>query len=507
MKRISLFGFLIAGLFMSMTNQSCTNLDEEIYSEVLAEDFFQSDEEFISALGSAYTSLYGYMDGRFLSVQEVASDAVAVPTRGQDWDDGGHWRRLHQHLYTADDPEAGNAWNFCYSGINACNRLLFQFEASDNPNAATFTSELKVLRALYYFWLLDVFGNVPIVERFDVPADFTPSTSTRAEVYAFIESEVVDNADALTKSVDGSVYARVHYYVAQALLAKLYLNAEVYSGSPQHDKALTAVNEIVNSGIYDLEGNYFDNFKTENSGSRENIFVIPYDQVFAGGFNIVARTLHYGSQATYNLTFQPWNGFCTVQEFYSSFDSLTDSRAEMFIVGPQYAADGVTRIEDSGAEADDFDGAPLNFTPEINELGNNTFRQAGARIGKYEFALGATNNLSNDFPIYRYGDMLLMKAEILWRQNPSSTEALDLVNEVRARAGAPAFAALDADNLLAERGREMAFETHRRTDLIRFGKYNEAWWAKDASDPTKNIFPIPRGQLDANKNLTQNPGY
>ncbi|MEL7427518.1 MAG: RagB/SusD family nutrient uptake outer membrane protein, partial [Bacteroidota bacterium] len=342
MKRLSLFGFLIAGLFMSLTNQSCTNLDEEIFSEVLAEDFFQSDEEFISALGSAYTSLYGYADGRLLSVQEVASDAVAVPTRGQDWDDGGHWRRLHQHLYTPDDPEANNAWGFCYGGINACNRLIFQFEQSGNTDAAGFISELKVLRAMYYFWLLDVFGNVPIVDRFDVPADFAPPTTPRADVYAFIESEVLDNIDNLTQTVDGSVYARVHYYVAQALLAKLYINAEVYTGTPQWDKALVAVNEIVNSGIYDLEDNYFDNFKTENDASRENIFVIPYDQVFAGGFNIVARTLHYGSQATFNLTFQPWNGFCTVQEFYNSFDSLTDRRADMFIVGPQFAADGVT---------------------------------------------------------------------------------------------------------------------------------------------------------------------
>ncbi|MEL7340658.1 MAG: RagB/SusD family nutrient uptake outer membrane protein, partial [Bacteroidota bacterium] len=154
-----------------------------------------------------------------------------------------------------------------------------------------------------------------------------------------------------------------------------------------------------------------------------------------------------------------------------------------------------------------FDGPPLTFTPSINELGPNARRQAGARIGKYEFALGATNNLSNDFPVYRYGDILLMKAEILWRQNNGSAEALDLVNEIRARAGAPAFASLDADNLLAERGREMAFETHRRTDLIRFDKYNDPWWEKDASDETKNIFPIPRGQIDANKNLTQNPGY
>ena len=437
-------------------------------------------------------------------LQEVASDAVVVPTRGQDWDDGGHWRRLHQHQYTPDDPLVGGGWGFCYGGINTCNRLIFTFNELNAAGSDVFIAELQVLRALFYYWLLDLYGNVPIVDQFDVPADFAPPTSSRQDVYNFIESEITSNLDKLSKAVDASTYGRINYYVAQAILAKLYLNAEVYTGTAQWSKAQSAIDEVIESGFYSLAANYFDNFKEDNGGSPENIYVIPYDQVFAQGFNLVMRTLHYGSQATYNLTAQPWNGYCTVQEFYNSFDN-EDVRKNMFIVGPQFASDG-SRIDDSGAEANDPDGTPLTFTPEINELGPNALRQAGARIGKYEFASGATENLSNDYPIFRYGDILLMKAEVEWRLG-NAGDALMYANMIRARAGMSDFTDLTPDDLLAERGREVAFEAYRRQDLIRFGKYNEAWWEKPASDANKNIFPVPRGQLDANKNLVQNPGY
>jgi hypothetical protein len=136
-----------------------------------------------------------------------------------------------------------------------------------------------------------------------------------------------------------------------------------------------------------------------------------------------------------------------------------------------------------------------------------SLRQAGARVGKFEFALGATPDLSNDFPIYRYSDVLLMRAEALWRISAASAEALTLVNQVRARAGVNALASLTADALLAERGREMFAEGFRRSDLIRFGKYNQAWWEKPVSAATKNIFPIPQPQILVNPSLVQNPGY
>ncbi|MCB0847262.1 MAG: RagB/SusD family nutrient uptake outer membrane protein, partial [Bacteroidetes bacterium] len=258
-------------------------------------------------------------------------------------------------------------------------------------------------------------------------------------------------------------------------------------------------------GYFNLATDYFENFNRTNALSPEMILAIPYDEIKAQGFNIHMMTLHYASQATYNLQAQPWNGFCSLQEFYESFDSA-DARKNSFIVGPQYAKDG-TRLEDPGADNQDPDGPPITFTPEINSIGLNTYRQAGARIGKYEVYEGAGQDLDNDFPIFRYGEILLDKAEALWRLDPANSEALMLVNLFRKRANVPEFTQLNAENLLAERGRELAFETKRRTDLIRFGKYGDPWDFKDASDPCKTLFPIPQSQLEAGSNLKQNPCY
>lgn len=522
MKKFSFLGkaFLV-GLLVITASQSCTNLDEELFSEVTPDEFFQTDEEFISSLGAAYASLYGYMGCcNYFANQEVTSDAMVVPTRGQDWFDGGVWQRLHLHTYNSEDDRVREPWNFLFGGVNTCNRLIFQFEQSGNEVGIAFISEIRALRAMMYYFLLDLYGNVPIVDKFDVPDGFAPPNNTRAEVYEFIETEITTVLDVLSKSVDASTYGRMNFYAAQAVLAKLYLNAEVYTGTAQWQKAADAALAIMDSREFSLTSDYFENFNTNNEGSSEFIFAIPYDQVFATGFNIHQMTLHYGSQASYDLQAQPWNGFCTVQEFYDSYED-TDLRKGQpntdagpstvrgnFLVGPQFASDGVTRIEDSGAEDADPDGPGLNFQAEINELGPNTLRQAGARVGKYEFANGATPDLSNDFPMFRYADILLVRAEALWRMDSGDMEALMLVNMIRQRAGVDAFTELTAENLLAERGREMFAEAWRRSDQIRFGTYNDAWWGKDA-DPSDhvNLFPIPKEQLDANTNLMQNPGY
>ena len=506
MNKIKIIGrFLVVTILLSVTsslNQSCTSLEEELFSQVTTDDFFQDDNQFISALGSGYTSLYGFM-GDFYAAQEVSTDEVIVPQRGQDWFDGGHWIRLHRQEYKSDDPIPNGTWNFLFGGVNTCNRLIFTFEELNAPGSEAFIAELRALRALFYFWLLDTYGNVPIVDQFDVPADYAPATSDRKDVYDFVEKELNESLPLLSDAADLSTYGRMNQWVARVLLAKLYLNAQVYTGTAQWQKALDQCNEVINSGNYSLTPNYFDNFKTDNGSSPETIFAIPYDQVFAQGNNLVMRTLHYSSQATYNLTAQPWNGYCSIQEFYNSFDD-TDVRKASFLVGPQYSSAG-TPISDPGYETNDPDGPEVNFTPEINQHFPNTLRQAGARIGKFEFALGATDNLSNDMPIFRYADVLLMKAECEWRL--STGDPLALVNEIRSRAEVPALGVLTPEDLIAERGRELCFEAQRRSDLIRFGKYNDEWDFKPITDPHVNIFPIPKNQLDANPNLKQNTGY
>ena len=498
----------------------CTDLDEEIFSQVTADNFFQTEDELISALGAAYTSLYGYMGTTSLyAAQEVSSDEMVVPTRGPDWGDGGHWVRLHQHLWTAEDPTTTNTWNFLFGGVNACNRLIFQFTELQNPLTDPFISELQALRAVYYLWLMDLYGNVPL------STDFTetdpPATSSRQEIYNFVESELTAALPSVSPNVDGTTYGRVNQMVVQMALAKLYLNAEVYTGTPQWQKCADACNAIINSGNFNLEPNYFTNFDLDNSGSSEFILAIPYDAVFAGGFNIVMQSLSYISQQTYNLAAQPWNGWCSLEEFYNSYEDGDIRKGQEsteegpytgrgnFLVGPQWDISGKVRLEDAGTTASgiDPDGPPFTYRAFINEIAPEAWRESGARVSKFEFEVGGQPDMSNDFPIFRYADVLLMRAEALWRMDAGSSEALDLVNQIRARAGVDAFTELTAENLLAERGREMFVECHRRSDQIRFGVFNDAWWEKPANEEFKQLFPIPKPQLDANPNLQQNPGY
>ncbi len=504
---------------------SCSDLEPEFNDVITESTYFQNEDAFISALGSAYTNLYGIAGhGGLYSLQEVSSDEAAVTHKGPDWEDGGQWLRTHRHDFFDGEGVFNNTWTFAYGGINTCNRLIATFENVDNPNSAAFIAELKVLRAYYYLVLLDVFGNVPIIESFDVPEGFLPETRPRAEVYAFIDTELTANVPLLSTSVDASTYGRVNFYVGQALMASLYLNAESYIGSAQYGKAVAACNEIINSGNFSLESNYFANFSPDNSGSSETVWAIPYDEVNAGGHVLVQMTLHYQSQFTFNTTAQPWNGYTSLADFYNSFED-TDVRKTgggrgygVMLEGPQYDASGNILIdgadtwypdnvlEDGSLSGEDAARAVV-FSPEINELAPGAWRDGGVRLSKYEYEAGTTPNMNNDFILFRYGEVLLNKAEALWRMNSGDAEALDLVNMVRARAGVDAFGSLDADNLLAERGREMCFEAKRRTDLIRFDRWGDAWWEKPASEDFKKLMPIPATQIAVNSNLQQNPGY
>jgi starch-binding outer membrane protein, SusD/RagB family len=523
---------------------SCTKLEEKelLYDTVISDNFYKTDAELASAVGAAYSPLFGFGgNNHMIPLNEVTTDEMVVPQRGADWGDGGHWVRLQTHTYNKTDPTPNNGWNFCYSGISSCNKLLIILEKSTSVNAPAYISELKALRAIYYYWLLDMFGNVPIVTDFSNTTP--PAKSTRTQVYTFVEKELNDNLSALPIAGpgDGPLYGRVTRYVVQAALAKLYLNAQVYGGGVQWDKCIAACDAIINSGKYALAPNYIDNFVRNNTGAPEFIWAVPYDAVKAGGFNMPMMTLSYLNQATYNINAQPWNGFATIQEFYQSYTDpvqnpgpqgtvtgvdpagtpttgTLDKRLTNFIVGPQFSSSGA-RLADGGADATDPDGTPLTFTPYINQLQPNAWRQAGARIGKWQFYNGMTSSLDNDWAIFRYADILLTKAEAIARKNNNWNDPITfaIVNQIRTQhGGVTPYPVITADLFLAERAREMFAETFRRQDMIRFGKYNLAWRFHPA-DPVDNIgpnginhlniFPIPETQLNANQNLTQNPGY
>jgi hypothetical protein len=548
---IKKFSVFVIGLMFVST--ACTNLDEELYSEVTADNFFQSDEEFIAALGQAYSSMSGLGNhSNIWSCSEISSDELVITTKGGHWFDGGILIQLHKHEFVPDNGFFNNAWNTIYGGINTANRLIYQFEQlrdAGNDDANAFIAELRAVRALWYYWALDAFGNVPLSTDFTdetPPANEADFNAGVLKIYNFIESELNDIIPLLDPNSNPSTYGRMNQAAAYALRSKLYLNAERYTGTPKWTEAAADANKVISGdvGSFSLMTLYSDNFAVENQGSTENIFVIPYDKVFAGGFNWNSMTLHYSSQNTFNFTFQPWNGYSVVEEFYNSYidadknpgpqgpvwtgladfdpnDDRTpngvgtlDSRLSNFLVGPQFNADG-TPTEDPAFESEtsaapDPDGTRLNFTPAINEINPNGWRQGGARIGKYEYEVGGTENMSNDFVIFRLADIMLTRAEALWRLDNGNAEALSLVNEVRARAGVDAFSALDADKLFDERGREMFAEMTRRQDLIRFKKWGNAWWEKEAyvQDGSPFLwFPIPQVVIDASAAVKQNPGY
>lgn len=528
--------YLLFSLVLSLLIISCTDLDETdlLYDTVTGDQFYQTDLEVLSAVGAAYSNLYGSFggSGNIYPMQEVTTDEMIVPTRGGDWGDGGHWVRLHRHTYTPQDPTPNDTWNFLYAGVNSCNRVIALLEPVGTEGSEAFINELRAFRAIYYYWLLDLYGNVPI--SIDFADTDPPANSSRQEVYQLIEEELLATLPSLQKTgpTDEATYGRVNYYTALAALSKLYLNAEVYTGTPQWQKAIDAADEIINSGMYALMPDYRSNFIRDNKGSTEFIWVIPYDEIQATGFVMPHMTLHMENQKTYNMSAQPWNGFASMQEFYQSYidpaqnpgpqgeviglgpegDLTTgtlDERLVNFIVGPQFANGEL--ILDAGAEQTDPNGAPLVFTPYINSLEPNAWRQAGARIGKFEIYSGNNGNLSNDFPIFRYADILLTRAEAVARMNGNWNDpyTLSIVNQIRTEhGGVEPFNELDADKFLAERGREMFAEAVRRQDLIRFDKYNDEWQFHPA-DPSDhvNIFPIPEAQINANQNLQQNPGY
>ena len=303
---------------------------------------------------------------------------------------------------------------------------------------------------------------------------------------------------------------------ARVLLMKAYLNKGTFANrqSPTFDAAdmaqvISNADAIINSGKYSLDNNYFENFAPNNDVvSSENIWTgLNVGGVSSG--NVPSRwfaTLHYNQNPS------GWNGFTTLSEFYDSFEE-NDIRRGMdypgmtdvggvkagFLIGQQY--------DQNGTPLKDRKDNPLAFTREVNpiETGSN-LEVTGIRVIKYPIDYAGGDNANNDYVFFRYADVLLMKAEALMRTG-NSGGALDIVNNLRSVRNASALGSLGPDELIAERGRELYWEGWRRQDLIRFGKFLEAWGDKPASGPERLLFPIPSAALSVNPNLEQNPGY
>ncbi len=505
---IKTFTVVLVGMTLS-----CTDLEPKLYSQLTPGTKFTSNDATLGGILQNYTNLDRYMNDGIWPCQELSAETSVAAAKFGPWDDGGVWARLHRHTWESTFFVFNNAWDMGFKGVAGTNRTIDELTVLNGDVAQI--AEMRALRAVFYWLMIDLFGDVPLETSF-LAGTPNPVRVARAQIYDFIVTELnqLISTNALSKQNGGPMYGRMNHWSALALLTKVYLNAVTYTGTARWTEAAATAQIIINEGPFELEPDYFTNFVAENRGSRENIFVIPYDKFDANGvnFNMHMRTLHPLNRLTYNFTDGPWNGFTAMEEFYHTFDN-SDKRKDMFIVGQQYDASGNPLNDPNGAtEVDskgnmDPDGAPLIFTPEINELTPKAFSQSGARIGKYMWESGISISSQNDFPIFRFGDILLMRAEALWRLNSGNAESVELIRQIRERAGLGILTPLTEDALYDEIQRELAFEAHSRPTMLRFGRFNNAWWEKDASSPQKNVFPIPSGVLNANPNLVQNPGY
>lgn len=524
--------FVLSGLFL--TYSCSTDLEEVLRGEITSDINIEGlgaggGGGAGDALGGAFSQLQwsGTANhGNYYSLQGITSDELLIAAKGGDWYDGGILIDLHDHTWTPTNGFLNNTWNGTYGGINACNEGLAT-DLDKNQKA-----QLRVLRALFYYRLLDLYGRVKIVTT---PGTDAPQ-STRQELFNFVEAELLATLgiSAISATIDLSnsdlgletnAY-RVNRYAAMGLLSKLYLNAEVYTGTAKYTEAAQAAGYVIDSGIYQLCGvgckvpnlgrrpavtsdpvnleGYAAVFAPNNEGNPEHIWSVLYDEVTNGGMNFAMMGLHYSSQFTWNFDSQPWNGYATLEEFYNSYESGDLRKANNFIVGPQLDFGG-SAILDYASD----DGNPiLNYTPKINELAPNSYREAGARPGKFSFKQFGRGDMDNDYPLVRLGELYLIRAEGLARAASDWSLALTDTNMIRARAGVSAMSSVTADQFLAERGREMFQEATRRQDLIRFDKWGSTWWEKPTSDAYRKVFPIPFDAIQASGgSLTQNSGY
>jgi len=538
--------YLVITVFVSIiTITSCTKLKDTPYTAIISTEFNPTKDDLAALVGA------GYSQWRFILLdwnglwraQEITSDQIVIPKRPWGWFDDGVYQRLHKHTWTTDDDVIKNAWGRTYKGITNCNRIIYQIESGLIPvtegKEATL-AELKVLRASYYAILCDFFGNVPIVTQFDLPLGFLPKQNTRAEVYNFIVKELTDNIPLLSPNNNLATYGKFNKWAGFTLLAKMYLNAGVYTGTPKWQECIAACDSVINSKAgYILEPAQKNAFVTENQNSKEIIFALPMDEDYTNNWNAFdhhMQTLQQENQATYNLKNTPWGGMCAIPQFINTFDQSDARYVNNWIKGQQYTSAGQMLYVAQG----DFKGAPLSFVNELPGLEKGESVH-GFRLNKFEIKMGSTNRLSNDYPIYRYADILMMKAECLLRTGQPDAAAA-IVTQVRQRnfpsdpskatvTGAQlqqgstyAYGLKDAVNnlftneggadiqygrFLDELGWEFEQEGHRRTDMIRFGAFTKKSWLSHTAtnNPNLILFPIPRTEIQKNNNLVQNPGY
>ena len=491
----------LLGIFATLPFFSCTDdVEEKVYDKYQADEFYATPEGADVALAAVYANVAGNWEGKgyagadngWYDLNCMASDEQVIPHRNT-----GDWQldfaRLYLHQWLPSDLIVNNTWNWLYQSVFSANLAVEQLENAGAAQAKI--SEAKVLRAFFYYLLMDDYGNIPFYTENNITVAELPQVS-RKVVYDFIVSELTENVPNLSTTKGGEYYGRFNKWAGYALLAKVYLNAEVYSGNPQWQKCIDAI-EALESGGFSLHPGAA-NEASPNGYQYYELFGdrLPEDETILAMFataNVVSRNIYTlrslsGPHAMELFGVSGWNGTIVPENFYNTYDD-NDIRKVQFLVGEQPG--GIT------------------YTAQVSSLDNpGADAFAGVRNIKFYPATPLDGGgASNDFPIFRYADFMLMKAECLVRLgNPSG--AKPLVDAIRERAGLTALSTDPSlEDIYNERGFELNWEGHRRQDMIRFGTFLKANDFRGQSEEYKELFPIPTSALDANTNLKQNPGY
>ena len=545
-------------LFLLLAALSMTSCLDEHPKDQLDEDaiYGSASDIYINAVASLYNYIGGANESEGIQgtcrgiydYNTLTTDEAMIPIRGGDWYDGGLWNAMYQHRWTADDQSLYDTWKYIYKVIVLANKSLDIISSKSVLLSAAqqqeYRAEVRAIRAMFYYYAMDMFGRVPLVLSTDEQrySSLFQGQTDRSSVFHFVFQELQQVLPSLPdqhSNKEGNYYGRITQPVVNFLLAKLALNAEIYmyddwtrgyanrpKGSDIHfsvpaadasshggDKELNAwetciyyCDKLAEEG-YVLESDDAFNFSTHNETSKENVFTIPMDKnIYTNQFHYLFRSYHYTHGGA--LGWGSENGTCATistmkANHYGEADE--DARCKMNFVAGVVKVDGHELLMDNGK--------PLEYQPfEVAQnLTNSKFiKTAGARMAKYE--VDRTSYMdgklqSNDIVLFRYADALLMKAEAKVRNGENGDEEL---NRIRARVGMP-YRKATLDNILEERLLELVWEGWRRQDLIRFGKFAGAYDLRTPlqgeSSGYTTVFPIPQKCIDLNSELVQNKGY
>ena len=570
--------YIIGSMLLSSILLASCSLDETPRSKFSEEEAFSTPKlVYVNTVANVYSSigngLYGSDGGSVHTFQEFSSDASMIPGRQGDWVDGGAWQNIFLHNFESSVSKYNDVWNNLYRVIGLANSSIDRLNKylGEHPEYADYVYELRALRAVYYYYVMDLFGQVPLVVSSEVSANEVEQ-SNRSDVFKFVTSELAECIPHLSDSKsqnEGEYYGRITKAVAYMCMAKCAINAPVYTiddttptsysafvgtdksgkatASEEQGKTVSEMGKNINITLdgktrnawetaaycadqiaslgYRLQPSYADNFIVANQNSVENIWTRPNDCVNykIEDYNIV-RTLHYNHGGA--IGYQGWNGACSSKQqmlVYGYGTANPDPRLKLnFYTDKDYMEETGKAVED-GATDKPLEYMPLAVKVDFTAADDpHAMKCAGARMKKYEFDKSTTQQYSfnNDLVIWRYADALLLKAEAEYRMG-NKAKALTIVNEVRGRVAATPRTELTLNDILDERMLELAWEGVRRQDQIRFCTFTEPTAdrfkgvthnasAGDYNDDTQGytmVYPIPYAVLNLNKKLGQNPGY